>query len=86
MHMDLTPRRPPQLTPAVKRRVIREATEGETSAIQIRKAPELPVRKFHVHALVNIYTNLQYTTFIRAPVLTPIHVQQSLDWVKEHVT
>ena len=84
--MYLNPPKAPKLTLALMRRVIREASEGETSANQIRTTLQLSVHRSQVRALLNGDTNLQYTTFICAPVLTPIHMQQSLDWVKEHVT
>ncbi|CDF37795.1 unnamed protein product [Chondrus crispus] len=79
---------PPKLTPGLKRRVIREASKREKSANQIRKALDLPVHRSHVQALSRKDTNLniKYTKFISALVLTPMHMQQRLDWAKNHVT
>ncbi|CDF34225.1 unnamed protein product [Chondrus crispus] len=62
--------RPPKLTPALRRRVFREASKGETSANQIRKALDLPVNRSRVQALLKKDTHLQYTKFLSAPLLT----------------
>ncbi|CDF36130.1 unnamed protein product [Chondrus crispus] len=78
--------RPPKLTPALKRRVIREVSKGEKSANQIRKALDLSVHRSRVQALLRRDTNLKYIKFINAPVLLPMHMQQSLGWPKNHVT
>ncbi|CDF38310.1 unnamed protein product [Chondrus crispus] len=77
--------RPPKLTLALKRRVIREVSKGEKSANQTRKALDLPVHRSRVQALLKKDTRLQYTKFLSAR-LSPFHMQQILDWVKKHVT
>ena len=68
-----------QINLALKRRVLREASKGEKSANQIRKTLDLPVHRSRVQALLKKDTNLKYTKFISAIVLTPMHMKQRLD-------
>ncbi|CDF32824.1 unnamed protein product [Chondrus crispus] len=78
--------RPPKLTPVLMRKVIREASKGEKSANQIRKALDLPVYRSRVQDLLRKYINLKYANFISAPILTPMHMPQQLGWAKNHET
>ncbi|CDF38566.1 unnamed protein product [Chondrus crispus] len=75
--------RPPKMTPAESRRLLREASKGEKSAETLRRELELPVSKRRAQQILSTSPLLQYQTAKIAPQLTPRHRTVRVKWAKE---
>ncbi|GMF40421.1 unnamed protein product [Phytophthora lilii] len=80
------PGRPPKLTLAAKRRLLREASKGELSARGIQEQLELPVGVRRVKQLLQESTHMTYVKRKASPVLTQKHKEDRLKWARDKVT
>jgi len=78
--------RPPKLSATAKRRLVREASKGESSARELNVMLDLPVSVSRTRAVLSSTPHLRYSRVNRGPMLTPTHVLRRKNWATEKVT
>jgi len=78
--------RPPNLTTVAKRRLIREASKGESSARELNIMLDLPITGSRTRAILSAAPHLKYSRMKRGPMLTPSHVLRRKACATEHAT
>ena len=80
-----SPGRPPVITPAAKRQIIRQCKKGASSA-EIKRNLHLDVTPRRVRQILQGDANLVYTKRRKAPLLKAEHKGARLKWASEKVT
>ena len=75
--------RPPKMSPADSRRLLREASKGEKSAGTLTRELELPISKRRAQQILSGSPLLKYRKAKIAPPLTPMHREKRLQWARE---
>jgi len=77
--------RPPTLTEADKRRIIREASNGELGAAGIVKALQLTVTPRRVRQVLQSAAFLRYKRISRTPAMKARHEKERVGWATERM-
>ena len=76
-------RRPPKMSPADSRRLLREASKGDKSAGTLTTELELPISKRRAQQIISASPLLKYRKAKITPSLTPMHREKRLQWARE---
>jgi transposase len=80
------PGRPPKLSATAKRRLVREANKGKSSARSLQEQLQLPVGVRCIKQVLQETKHLVYARRKAAPVLTKEHKEKRLAWARDKVT
>ena len=77
---------PPKITNAVRLRLLREASKGQSSFREVQKSPNLPIKSSIVRQLLLESPNRVHRNRKKSPALTALHKKMRVYWVKKKVT
>lgn len=79
------PGRPPKISPATKRNLLRQASKGEKTSKQLVKDLNLPIKHRRVQQILSSSPNLEYTKRKSVPKLTREQKKDRVKWAKKKV-
>jgi transposase len=80
------PGRPPMISPTTTRALFRQASQGRSSARELKDELNLPIGVRRVQRLLATNPNFKYTKRKACPKITERHRVNRVKWATEHVT